>query len=147
MSAAVHKSAGSMSAAAAATPSLGGSLRVDGSPPVAAALARAAGPAPQGDRKVKVRIKAPLNTSTGTRKVCLKPDRNTLGMLPDMPAATAPGGGGRRPPPGEVLDNVSWKLSEQDSSRFETCFSGSSACIERCLYLRLYSMPNPKPAK
>ena len=87
--------------------------------------------------KVKVRIKAPLNTSTGTRKACLKPARNSLGKLPDTTAGTSPGGG-RRPPPGEVLDSVSWILPERVSSWFETRFSGPGACLERCFYPHLY---------
>ena len=90
-----------------------------------------------GQVKVEVQIKAPLDTSNGTRKACLKPARNSLGKLPDTPAGTSPGGG-RRPPPGEVLDSASWILPERVSSRFETRFSGPGACIERCFYPHLY---------
>ena len=71
------------------------------------------------------------------RKACLKPARNSLGKLPDAPAGTSPGGG-RRPPPGEVLDSVSWILPERVLSQFETRFSGSGACIDRCFCLCLY---------
>ena len=46
----------------------------------------------------------------------------------------------QRPPPGEVLDSVSWILSDSErvSSWFETRFSGPGACIERCFYPHLY---------
>ena len=77
--------------------------------------------------KVQAQTKAPLNTNTGTRKAGLKPARNSLGRLPDTTAGASPGGG-RRPPPGEVLDSVSWILPERVSNRFETRVSG------RCLY-------------
>jgi len=84
---------------------------------------------------VKVRIKAPLNTSTGTRKACLKPARNSLGKYPRRAVQhllrrrpSAGGGAGRRV----------WELPERVSSRFEIRFSGPGACIERCFYPHLY---------
>ena len=62
--------------------------------------------------KINVRIKAPLNTSTGTRKACLKPARNSLGKVPRHAVQHLPGGG-LRPPLGEVPAGVSGILPEQ----------------------------------
>ena len=55
--------------------------------------------------KVEAQTKAPLNTSTGTRKACLKPARSSLGRHPRRavqhlsrrrPSANAEGGAGSR---------------------------------------------------
>ena len=47
------------------------------------------------------------------RKVRLETARDILGKLPDTPAGTS--SGSRRPPPGEVLDSVSWNLPKRVS--------------------------------